>query len=275
LASFAFADPVGMIAGLAELQRTDAGATCMALDPARSADAIRSVAWGEAIRTGFAMLRQGRSPLGLLRRPGQDWSLHVSVDSASAAGAKAQMDAIRLRMVTAGGVSIGHAVPAALQARPYSIRGALGPVAERWVPVHGLVPLSVAPATMQALLEYAASTQAERQSLDIALGWLISSKPGHILFEPMLLWQDRLGTQHLRHLPERVTARAATRPDNAAARAAVDRMRGDMLAILDSHGAIHMQVGRYYQSAGSPEILAGLKHLFDPARRLNPGSLGL
>jgi D-lactate dehydrogenase (cytochrome) len=199
----------------------------------------------------------------------------VTVESASAAGAAAQLDAIRLLMATAGGVSIGNAVPAAMQARPFSIRGALGPVAERWVPVHGLMPLSVAPATMRALLDYAASTQAERLAHDIALGWLISSKPGHILFEPMLLWHDRLGTQHLRHLPERVTSRAAARPDNPAAREVVDRMRGEMTAILDSHGAIHMQVGRYYQSAGAPEILAGLKHLLDPARRLNPGSLGL
>ena len=179
-----------------------------------------------------------------------------------------------------GGVAIGAGVPAAMQARPFSVRGALGPAAERWVPVHGLVPLSAAGDTLQDLLAYAATTAADRQAHGITLGWLLSSRPGHVLFEPMLLWPDALGTQHLRHLPARVTARAAARPAVLNTRAIVDRIRAGLRDVLDAHGAVHLQLGRYYAHAAALDpaaraALATIKQTFDPTNALNPGSLGL
>jgi FAD/FMN-containing dehydrogenase len=287
VASFAFRDPLAMASAIGDIQRTDGGASCLALDPTRSADAIRSLGLADAARTALALLRRGRSPLAglttLLRsqlRPGEDWALHVTVESGSASGAQARLTTVRGVALAQGGVAIGAAVPAALQARPFSVRGALGPAAERWVPVHGLVPLSAAASTLKALLDYAATTAAERQEHGITLGWLLSSRPGHMLFEPMLLWPDALGTQHIRHLPQRVTARAAERAARPDARAAVDRIRAGLGAVLDAHGAIHMQIGRYYDHTRTMDpaartALAAIKHAFDPERALNPGSLGL
>ncbi len=283
MASFAFADPVALVEAIAQVQHTGNGAACVALDPKRSADTMRSVGLAEATRTGLAMLRRGHSPLALLGariRPGKDWSLHVTVESASRAGAAAQLAALRRQVVSRGGVEIAASIPAAMQARPFSVRGALGPAAERWVPVHGLLPLSAAPEAMRALLAYADATASERQEAGIAIGWLLSSKQGHILIEPMLLWRDALGTQHLRHLPPRVTARAAERPKETGTRAVVDRMRAELRDVLDEHGAVHLQIGRYYQHAealapATRALLATLKDALDPARRLNPGSAGL
>ncbi len=287
MASFAFHDPLAMALAIGDIQRTDGGASCLALDPKRSADAMRSLGLADAARTALALLRRGRSPLAgvstLLRtrlRPGEDWALHVTVESGSSAGARDRLAALTGVALARGGVAIGAAVPAALQARPFSIRGALGPAAERWVPVHGLVPLSAAAPTLKALLDYADTTAAEQQEHGIKLGWLLSSRPGHMLFEPMLLWPDALGTQHIRHLPQRVTVRAAERPARPDARAAVDRIRAGLGAVLDAHGAIHMQIGRYYDhsktlDAAAGSALAAIKRAFDPARAINPGSLGL
>jgi FAD/FMN-containing dehydrogenase len=283
MASFAFRDPLAMVAAIGNIQRTDGGASCLALDPKRSGDAMRSLGVADVARLALALLRRGRSPLAGLTtqlHPGADWALHVTVESGSAAGARARLASLADVALAQGGRAIGAAVPAALQARPFSVRGALGPAAERWVPVHGLVPLSAAVLALKALLDYAATTAAEREEHGITLGWLLSSQPGHVLFEPMLLWPDALGTQHIRHLPQRVTDRAADRLARPDARAVVDRIRAALGAVLDAHGAIHMQIGRYYDHTTTLDpaartALRAIKRSFDPARALNPGCLGL
>lgn len=286
-ASFAFADPLTLVGVMGAVQRADPGAVCMALDPQRASTAMRGVGPVEAARIALALLRHTRSPLagvvGLLRariRPGRDWALHVTVESASAAGAAARIAALRALVVGRGGAAIGTGVPAAVRSRPFSVRGALGPVAERWVPVHGLVPLSAAPDALRALLAHVASNAAELREANISIGWLLSARAGHVLFEPMLLWPDALGTQHLRHLPSRVTARAAAREPMPRTRAAVDQLRAELRDILDAHGAVHLQIGRYYNHADALDpaargMLVALKQILDPTRRLNPGSLGL
>ncbi len=286
-ASFAFADPLVLVDAMAEVQRADPGATCIALDPQRAGAAMRGVGRGEAARIAFALLRSGKSRLaglgGLLRnriKPGRDWALHITVESASAAGVTARIAALRAQVMARGGAEMSAGVPAALRARPFSVRGALGPAAERWVPVHGLMPLSAATEAMRALLAYVASNEAELREAGIFVGWLLSARAGHVLFEPMFLWPDALGTRHLRHLPPRVTGRAASREPMPGTRAAVDRLRAGLRDILDEQGAVHLQIGRYYDHTGALDpvarrMLVALKQLVDPTRRLNPGSLGL
>lgn len=286
-ASFAFADPVTLIDVMTAIRRTDPGASCMALDPGRAAATMRAVRFAEAVPVALAVAARSRRPLaalgGLLRarvRPGRDWALHVTVESASAAGATARIAALRAVAAAHGGTMTDTSVPEALRARPFSIRGALGPAAERWVPVHGLVPLSRAASAMHALLAHTTSHATEMRAAGISLGWLLSSREAHVLFEPMFLWPDTLGTQHLRHLPPRVTGRAAAREDAPGIRAIVDRLRGEVRDILDAHGAVHLQIGRYYDHAtaldpAARDTLVALKRMLDPDQRLNPGVLGL
>jgi D-lactate dehydrogenase (cytochrome) len=263
--SFAFADPVALVRAIAAVQRADPDASCMALDPGRAASAMRGIGLSEAIRIGLSLIRRGRISVGGF---GGHWALHVTAESA----------AFRRLAIRKGGRPIAATVPAALQDHPFSIRGALGPAAERWVPVHGLLPLSAAPAAMQALLDTAAAHEAERCETGITLGWLISARAAHVLFEPMFLWPDALGTTHLKHLPSRVTTRAAERPAAPHIRAVVDRMRAEMRDTLDAHGAVHLQIGRYYDQPLDPaarKVREGLKRMLDPDRRINPGSAGL
>ena len=65
---------------------------------------------------------------------------------------------------------------------------------------------------------------------------------------------------------------------NSAAREFVRTMREQLRDIMDRHGAVHSQIGRFYRmnASGVPgDLLSRLKRALDPHHRLNPGVLGL
>jgi D-lactate dehydrogenase (cytochrome) len=177
-------------------------------------------------------------------------------------------------------VPIPPGIPRASRARPFSVRGALGPDAERWVPVHGIVPLSQAVPAMAALQAYAAGQHDRMQAAGIFMAWLTTSRHGAVLFEPMLFWPDALTPVHHRYMDERLIATAQGRDAPEATRALVAELRRGLCRVLDDHGATHLQLGRYYDHAGLLEpgalrLLSALKRALDPDGRLNPGVLGL
>ena len=58
-------------------------------------------------------------------------------------------------------------MPKALRARPYSIRGFVGIEGERWIPVHGMLPLSRARAAFSALEAVIGSHAADMQATGV------------------------------------------------------------------------------------------------------------
>lgn len=289
-ASFRFGDPVTMVAAMVELQR-DLGLSSMGIDPVRTATALRALPASEAVKGGWAALWQAgslrgavRAALDLLRTgagakaQAAGWSLHLTAEHPTEAGARALIRAARARIRQ--GKPIAPGIPRASRARPFSVRGALGPAAERWVPVHGIVPLSQAVPAMTALQAYAAEHRARMEAAGVFMAWLTTSRHGAVLFEPMLFWPDGLTPVHRRYLDPGLVAQAEGRAAPAATRALVAELRAGLCQVLDGHGATHLQLGRYYGYAGLLEpgarrFLAALKAAQDPGGRLNPGALGL
>ena len=70
MASFAFADPVAMAEAIAQVQRTGSGATIVALDPNRSADAMASVGTAEAARHRLGHAAAGTIAIVAAAQPG-------------------------------------------------------------------------------------------------------------------------------------------------------------------------------------------------------------
>jgi len=58
-------------------------------------------------------------------------------------------------------------------------------------------------------------------------------------------------------------------------------LRGELVAIYDSLGALHHQIGKYYSyvsmmgDSAMPEFLKKMKSVLDPNHHMNPGSLEL
>ncbi len=283
-ASFGFARGVEVAATIATLQRGPGGRV-IAFDRARADTAAASMELGEAVRTIAAVAGRAGSlgqavkdVMGLRRGKAEleeaPWSLHVTAEGATAALADAQADAMRRICLDAGGVEMPAAVPQALDARPFSVRGMVGQEGERWVPVHGHLPLSAAAACVAAIEAVLEGHAADIARHGVRVNWLLGSTGAYVTMEPMFYWRDALDPLHMKYLSERNRARFGSFAPAPEARDFVRRLRVAVRDVMDRHGATHSQLGRFYVPPKG-DMLARIKAVVDPARRMNPGVLGL
>lgn len=282
-ASFTLGSGAATAAAMVALQRAGFPGRAFAMDQARAASAGK-VGVGEALRTAASVAQaagsigQAISGLAGLTRTRGDldaaaWSLHLTAEGVSDIAA-AEAIALARRTLRECAAEIPPGVPQALHARPFSIRGLVGPEGERWVPVHGILPLSSAVACVRALEAALTARAPAFTAARIRVNWIMSATGPHVTLEPMFYWPDALDPLHLSMLSERNRARFGAQPRNDAARRAVEEARTELAAIFARHGAAHAQLGRYYAAAHGP-LLARLKAALDPAGDMNPGVLGL
>lgn len=292
-ASFGFADADDLVAAMVALLKRGLVSRAFAMDQAKGT-AVTRVEAGEAAKIlsavvkGAGSMAQALKDVAQLARgrtalQGHPWSLHLTVEAATEASAGAQLELVRhliSEQFRGRAAEIDNTIPKTLRAKPYSIRGLVGPDGERWVPVHGILPLSRARACMTALRAHLESQAGALQSAGVTVQWLASSVGAYVTLEPMFYWRDALDPIHLAHLSERNRARFGGAAENVAARAIVRRLRAGLRDVLDHHGAVHAQVGRFYRftelmDSGSRDLLIRVKRALDPERRMNPGALGL
>ena len=288
-ASFGFAQAGHMLAAMSAVVRNRLVARAFSMDQARGRSAT-TIDAGDAAGIVGAVARNAGSIGGALKDVAQlafrrnvlheaAWSLHLVIEGANEAIAQAQLELARAICVE-NGTEMDNVVPKTMRAKPFSIRGFLGVDGERWVPVHGIVPMSRAAACHAALDAHLLKNAATLASAGIKYSWLISSSGAYISIEPMFYWHDELDPIHFAHLSERNRTRFGGRPANLAARALVTQMRGELRDIMDAHQAVHAQLGRFYRYTDQMTVESGdfvrrIKQALDPQGRMNPGVLGL
>jgi D-lactate dehydrogenase (cytochrome) len=292
-ASFAYETPQALLATLVEMLRANAISRAFGLDQVKAEGATR-VDFGEGMKALGAVMSRADSVSGAMRdaaklvragiapraASGGKWSLHLTVEANSPAAAAEQIVCVQT-IAGRDGVAIDDVLPRTLRAKPFSIRGIVGPEGERFVPLHGILPLSRAEAARAALADALAGEAAALAEAGVRIHWHFSSLGGaYVVIEPMFYWRDALDAVQFEHLSERNRARFGAFAPDPAARALVRRMRGELTAILDRHGAAHAQLGRYYNyvdrlDPGSRDLVSRIKSALDPEGRMNPGVLGL
>ena len=288
-ASFGFAQAGHMLAAMSAVVRNRLVARAFSMDQARGRSAT-TIDAGDAAGIVGAVARNAGSIGGALKDVAQlafrrnvlheaAWSLHLVIEGANEAIAQAQLELARAICVE-NGTEMDNVVPKTMRAKPFSIRGFLGVDGERWVPVHGIVPMSRAAACHAILDAHLLKNAATLASAGIKYSWLISSSGAYISIEPMFYWHDELDPIHFAHLSERNRTRFGGRPANLAARALVTQMRGELRDIMDAHQAVHAQLGRFYRYTDQMTVESGdfvrrIKQALDPQGRMNPGVLGL
>jgi FAD/FMN-containing dehydrogenase len=287
-ASFGFDDADKLLGSLVACISERIVTRAFAMDHVKSADA-RKVGIGEAVKTAAAVIRRSENlaqsvsdaaklvRLAVGASDDQPWSLHLTMESPTQAGADAQLDRA-CAICQAGGTRGNDVFPRAMRAKPYSVRGMVGPSGERWAPVHGIFSLSQVRPAMVDLQALVAGCATQMQEHGVTASWLMSTAGPHVVIEPMLYWSDQLDALHMQYLSPRNRERFGSFAPNPGARELVRAMREQLRDMMDKHGAVHSQIGRFYRLSGSGvpgDLLSRLKSVLDPDHRLNPGVLGL
>jgi FAD/FMN-containing dehydrogenase len=287
-ASFGFDDVDQLIESMVACMGERLATRAFAMDRVKSDDA-KKVGIGEAVRTAAAVIRRAetltqsasdaakllRLAIGATDEP--PWSLHLTMESPTQAGADAQLDRA-CSICQKHGRRGDDVFPRAMRAKPYSVRGFIGPSGERWAPVHGIFAFSRVRGAMKDLQTFVADRAAQMQSLGVNASWLISSAGAHVVIEPMLYWRDQLDPLHMQYLSPRNRERFGGFEANPAAREFARAIREGLRDVMDRHGAVHSQIGRFYRLNGpgvSENLLPRLKAALDASYGINPGVLGL
>jgi FAD/FMN-containing dehydrogenase len=192
------------------------------------------------------------------------------------------MAAIRAIALRHGGREVENTIPKVLRANPFPpVNSMLGPAGERWAPVHGIVSHSKAQATIEAVIALFESHAEAMERLGVGAGYMfLTVGTTGFLIEPVFYWPDAQGALHKASVEPAHLARLTDFPANAEARALVERLRAEVVAIFGRMGAMHFQIGRTYplkarSDPGAWGVLEAVKAAVDPDNRMNPGVLGL
>lgn len=293
-ASYGFPTIAALVTAQVDLMRRGLGSECFGIDAYK---ARHSATTGNKLASGLNTLAQvaraGTSlASGLKAAAGvalagtafldiHPYTLHLALDGDSAPHVEQRLAAVAALAQAQGGTALPNSVPQVLRAQPFQpLRSVLAHNGDRWVPVHGILPLARALETVQAVESLLDSRAAEMQAHGILYSPLTANVDRAFLYEPCFYWPDALYPLHIDVLGETLTQPWRARPPAHAARALVQRLWHEVADCMDRHGAVHFQIGRAYRhlprlSAPARGLLLALKAQLDPRGLMNPGSLGL
>lgn len=210
------------------------------------------------------------------------YSLHCVVEGRSKAGVKADMNRLLEIAKRHSAKEIENSIPKIMRSNPFTpLNNMLGPGGERWVPVHGIVPLSQGPATWAEIDALFASRQDELDRHEILTGFLVTSlSTNGYLVEPVFLWPEEIFSIHEESVESSWLAKLPRHDPNPEATALVGELRSGVIDIFRQIGGAHFQVGRTYpyiesRSEGTRKLVEAIKATLDPGSSVNPGVLGL
>jgi FAD/FMN-containing dehydrogenase len=285
--SYEFDDAAAAMAVMSELSRRALAAECFAFDPflveqrlkraslMSDAKTLMGVVKQSGLLAGAKLVAAGRGFVGTGK-----WSVHATFDAHDKASLRAKVDAAKAVFDSSGGVAIDASIPIALRGLPFSPPNTiLGPAGERWVPVHGIFAHSQAARGWAAVSAALAQHQAVMRQHSIQAGTLLTTVAAQgMLIEPVFFWPDSHSSYHKRVVEAGYQQRCGEPATNLAARAAVVRIKRDVADAMRAQGAVHFQIGRFYdwRAGRNPAALAvfdAIKAAVDPQGLLNPGVL--
>jgi len=292
--SFAFETPDAFTAATSEIARQGLASECFGFDPFLQAqrmkrDSLTSDAkalvgmmkaqggFWKGLKEGARVVAAGRSFLDDAR-----FSIHTIAEGRNQTAADADMAAIRAIVAANNGREVENTIPKVLRANPFPpVNSMLGPAGERWVPVHGIVAHSKALATIEAVIALYDAHAAQMEELGVGAGYMfVAAGNTGFLIEPVFYWPDAREAMHERSVEPGHLAKLDRFAPNAPARALVEKLRGEIIAIFGRMDAVHLQIGRTYplKQRSDPAawaLLEAVKAAVDPQRAMNPGVLGL
>ncbi len=292
--SFEFDDYPDMAAAMSAIARAEIVDECFGFDPMLQAVRMQRESLMSDVKKLAGVMKAGGSALKALKEGAKvamagrgfmkdvRYSVHLMIESNSAAGAKANADAARQICQDANGNEIENSIPKILRANPFTpLNNMIGPNGERWVPVHTVVPHSKAEATIRAVNAVFENHKDAMETHGIGVGFLLATiSTNGFVVEPVFFTPDALDEIHHHTVEDSVLNRIDGFDANPEARALTAQLRQEVIAVFAEMGGIHMQIGKSYPyrdhlQASSWQLVDSVKQAVDPERRVNPGALGL
>lgn len=293
-ASFAFTDVADAARALSAVARAGVAEDAYVFDPVTTESNLAATSLRQGLATLMAVARAEsgwlRGSLAALRMalvgrrvvPRGAWSLHLACAGRSRAAVQADLARCRQIARQCNGREVADSVPRAVRAAPFpNLNGVLGPEGDRWAALNCKVAHSEALAMIEAVNAVLESWRERMAEHGITTTQLLIAISSHAFsVEPVLRWRDEWLPIH----------RAAAEPEHLAAlqepeaapeaRALVDEIRSELVAMFAARGAASNQIGKTYPYLASLQpptatLVAGLKSLVDPDGMMNPGALGL
>ncbi len=292
--SFAFETPEQFTAATSEIARAGLASEAFGFDPFLQAQRMKRDSLGadakalvgmmkaqggfwKGLKEGAKVVAAGRSFLDEAR-----FSIHTIAEGRNQAAADADMDEIRRIALANGGREVENTIPKVLRANPFPpVNSMLGPSGERWVPVHGIVRHSRALPTIEAIIDLFQAHASEMDTLAVGAGYMfLPVATTGFLIEPVFYWPDAHEALHKHAVEPAHLAKLSDFPANPAARALVEKLRAEIIAIFGRMEAVHFQLGRAYPigeriDPAAWDLLKSIKAAVDPRGLMNPGVLGL
>jgi len=294
-ASFEFDDAQDWTQAMAELGRLGLACELFGFDPNLQAVRMKRASLAADVKTLTNVITGNKGKLlkGLKdgakiamagRRYMDDvaYSLHFVVEGHSDAEVKAKLQTLKTISERHKGREIENSIPKIMRANPFTpLNNILGPQGERWVPIHGIVPMGDGVACFNAIEALFESLSTEFETHGVTTGYLTATlSTNGYLVEPVFIWPEEIHPIHEITVEPSVLKRIQRFDANPEATACVTRARQGILDIFSQYGAVHFQIGRTYpyrenRDPAAWDMLEKIKTVLDPDRVINAGALGL
>ena len=293
-ASFGFPTHGQMADAMTEVAREGLVSECFAMDPVLTAQRMKRAGLAQDLKAVRGVITSARglgaglkeaAKVALAGRGFLDeapYSMHVGTEGRTSAAVADALTEVRRIAAAHGGGEVENTVPKVLRGMPFvPMSSAIGPSGERWLPVHGLVPLSEAAAAWSAVRALFDSRRADLVRLGVQIGVLTAIVGSNaFVLEPVFYWPAPRTLYYERVLDAATRAKFEDFPESPEAEALVFEMRSRLTQLFLERGAAHLQIGRTYRyREGLREeparLLEAIKRAVDPDGVVNPGSLGL
>jgi D-lactate dehydrogenase (cytochrome) len=290
--SFVFADFAGLLTAVSTIARHGLATEIFGAET----ELVRMVAGPPNLRADFAAMKSvldaSRNPIAGLfqiarmaaagRRAFTDgrYLVNVLAEGCDPHDLARGLTRIR-RAVGEFGREVVNTVPTVTRAQPFPPPMVLGPGGRRLLPLHGIFPPSAVMRFHNALTDLRERLRPRLDSHGIMVPVVYATVGRNgFLYEPVIYWRGPWSELHRRTMPADVLATMEEGPDDRAARLLVDEIRGEIVELMYTHGAVHLQIGRAYpylrgRDPAFADLLRRLKAELDPMHLMNPGALGL